>query len=70
MNCARALAIVLAALAYAGATQAVPLEVYGRLPKLEDVSISPDGTKIAFVRTDGDTRIIAIVSHADRKTLE
>jgi len=70
VNCARALAIVLAALAYAGATQAVPLEVYGRLPKLEDVSISPDGTKIAFVRTDGDTRIIAIVSHADRKTLK
>jgi len=31
-------------------------EVYGRLPTLEDVRLSPEGTRIAFVRTEGDTR--------------
>jgi pimeloyl-ACP methyl ester carboxylesterase len=70
VHCARAFGMVLAALACAGAAQAVPLEVYGRLPRLEDVSISPDGTKIAFVRTEGDTRIVALVSYADRHTLK
>ena len=33
-----------------------PLEVYGRLPGLEDVSLSPDGSKIAFVTTTQNTR--------------
>jgi hypothetical protein len=40
----------------------VPLEVYGRLPHIEDVALSPDGTRIAFVRTEGESRVIAIVS--------
>ena len=26
----------------------VPLEVYGRLPQMEDVALSPDGTRIAW----------------------
>jgi dipeptidyl aminopeptidase/acylaminoacyl peptidase len=50
-----------------GATQtalaaepATPLEVFGRLPFLEDVSISPDGTKLAFVRTRGDQRNLLV----------
>ncbi len=47
--------------------RAVPLEVYGRLPQLEDVALSPDGSKIAFVRTQGDSRLLAIVSLASRK---
>src|SRR5436190_23505913 len=46
-----------AALAMAGlccaisatAQAAPPLEVYGALPSLENVEISPDGTRIAFV---------------------
>jgi hypothetical protein len=38
----------------------VPLEVFGRLPSLEDVAISPDGTKIAFVRTKGEIRNLAV----------
>jgi len=45
----------------------VPLEVYGRLPHLEDVALSPDGSKLAFVRTKADSRLLAIVSLADRK---
>ena len=47
----------------------LPLEVYGRLPSLEDVALSPDGSRIAFVRTTQDTRVIAVVSLADNKVL-
>lgn len=47
--------------------QALPLETYGRLPTLEDIAISPDGTRIAFVRTTGNDRVVAITSLADGK---
>jgi dipeptidyl aminopeptidase/acylaminoacyl peptidase len=46
-----------------------PLEVYGRLPAIEDVSLSPDGSRIAFVTTTQNTRVIQVVSLADRKPL-
>jgi dipeptidyl aminopeptidase/acylaminoacyl peptidase len=36
-----------------GAVQAAPLEVYGKLPVMDQVAISPDGTKIAFVQPVG-----------------
>ncbi len=45
------------------------LEVYGRLPAIEDVSLSPDGSKIAFVTTTQNTRAIQVVSLADSKSL-
>jgi dipeptidyl aminopeptidase/acylaminoacyl peptidase len=51
------------------ADAAVPLEVYGRLPALEDVALSPDGARIAYVRTTQDMRVIAIVSLADQKVM-
>src|ERR1700729_332891 len=51
------------------ADAAVPLEVYGRLPALEDVALSPDGSRIAFVRTTQNMRVVAVVSIADHKTL-
>src|SRR5258708_17158138 len=38
-----------------------PLAAYGRLPSLEDVVISPDGTKLAFVKTKGENRNLAVV---------
>jgi dipeptidyl aminopeptidase/acylaminoacyl peptidase len=44
-----------------GMAAPVPLEVYGSLPRLENLALSPDGERIAFVKTDGDTRIIAIL---------
>ena len=44
----------------AAAVDAVPLEAFGRLPSLEDVAISPDGTKIAFVRTKGEIRNLVV----------
>src|SRR5258707_13341742 len=44
----------------ATATDAVPLAAFGHLPPLEDVAISPDGTKIAFVRTNGASRKLIV----------
>lgn len=53
--------ILIAASHPAGAAEAsTPLEVFGRLPTLEDVVISPDGTKIAFVRTSDDRRSLLV----------
>ncbi|HEY0746493.1 MAG TPA: S9 family peptidase [Steroidobacteraceae bacterium] len=51
----------------AGAAETPPLEAFGRLPNLEDVAISPDGTRIAYVRTRGDTRnlVVAAISKAE-----
>lgn len=42
-----------------GAT-AAPLEAYGRLPFMEQVSLSPDGKRLAYAVTDGETRTIII----------
>jgi len=36
------------------------LGVYGRLPQIEDVKISPDGSKLALTTTDGDGRFLAV----------
>lgn len=47
---------------------AASLDVYGKLPSLEDVALSPDGSRLAFVRTQGDARVIAIVAIAERKS--
>jgi len=51
------------------AADAVPLEAFGRLPSLEDVAISPHGTKIAFVRTRGDSRILIVAAVTNPQTL-
>ncbi len=64
---------IIASLALVGAASAgaAPLELYGRLPDLEDVALSPDGSRMAFVRTTstGDARAIIVMSLADRKPL-
>jgi pimeloyl-ACP methyl ester carboxylesterase len=44
----------------AGAGETIPLEAFGRLPSLENVVISPDGTKLAFVKTHGDSRSLVV----------
>ena len=49
--------------------RAVPLAVYGRLPSIEDVALSPDGSRLAYVRTQGDLRVIAVANVADRKMI-
>ena len=37
-----------------------PLEAYTRLPALEDVTLSPDGTKIAYIAMVGDKRRLGV----------
>jgi dipeptidyl aminopeptidase/acylaminoacyl peptidase/transposase-like protein len=59
--------MLLAHLVVPRSAQSTPLDVYGRLPSLEEVVLSPDGSRLAFVRTQGDTRTITIVSLADQK---
>jgi len=49
---------------------AAPLAVYGRLPSIEQLAISPDGTRLAFLVTDGDQRALAIQTIADGKTTD
>jgi dipeptidyl aminopeptidase/acylaminoacyl peptidase len=44
----------------AGPCAAAPLEAFGKLPAIEQVAISPDGTRLAVVVTDGEKRGIAI----------
>jgi esterase/lipase len=55
-------ALLLAALLLQASARAVPLEIYGRLPSLEHVAMSPDGSRLAFVRTEGNARIVVIYS--------
>jgi dipeptidyl aminopeptidase/acylaminoacyl peptidase len=60
----------LAVLAFAPAVlTAAPLEVYGRLPRLEHIALSPDGSKVAFVRTNGEQRILVITELASGRLL-
>jgi len=39
----------------------------GRLADFEDVALSPHATRLAFVRTQGDARIVSIFTFADHK---
>jgi dipeptidyl aminopeptidase/acylaminoacyl peptidase len=45
----------------APAPSAAGVEVYGRLPSIEQAALSPDGSKIAFVKTTQDWRFLAII---------
>ena len=43
----------------AGAVQAAPLEVYAKLPAMSQATISPDGSKVAFVQpVDGKQMVV------------
>lgn len=55
--------------AFAGAARATPLEVYGRLPRYENVVLSPDGSRVAFVRTEAETRVVAVMKLASGEML-
>jgi len=48
---------------------AVPLEAYGRLPSIEQASLSPDGTKVALVHTALDSRVLSIIEIDEEKLL-
>jgi hypothetical protein len=72
---ARAIAMMVAACIASGpfgahaAESAPPLEAFGRLPTLEDVVLSPDGTKIAFVNTVGESRNLVVAPLTQPKIL-
>jgi dipeptidyl aminopeptidase/acylaminoacyl peptidase len=56
-----AFALVAAAVsASAAPPQILPLEIYGKLPAIQEASLSPDGTKLAVVITDGEARKIIV----------
>jgi dipeptidyl aminopeptidase/acylaminoacyl peptidase len=52
----------------AGEDHASP-EAYGHLPNLEDVILSPDGTKIAFVNTSGDQRNLLVLRLGETRAI-
>lgn len=58
-----------AALSFSAAEAAIPLETFGRLPTLEQVVVSPDGTKLAYVRPRGAGRSILVQDLASQKIL-
>ena len=55
------------ALLAAPALAAAEVDVYGRLPSIEQAALSPNGTKIAFVKTTQDWRLLAIVDMNEEK---
>jgi dipeptidyl aminopeptidase/acylaminoacyl peptidase len=58
--------VVAASLSVGASSAAVPpLSVYGRLPNIEQVEISPDGAKLAVAITDGENRMLMIREAAE-----
>ncbi len=53
----------------APSARAVPLAVYGHLPSVEDVALSPDGSRVAYIRTEGNLRLVVVAAVADRKMI-
>jgi dipeptidyl aminopeptidase/acylaminoacyl peptidase len=51
------------------AADVIPLAAFGQLPSLEDVAISPDGTKLAFVRTSGESRKLLVIPLGKREVI-
>ena len=43
-----------------------PLDVYARMPKIEQVAISPDASRVAFTTRDDNLRMLAYYRFADR----
>jgi dienelactone hydrolase len=65
-------AVALVALAAAFATPTAwtaPLEVYGKLPTIEDVALSPDGSRLAMIHTAKDDRVLVVISVSEHKVL-
>ena len=56
--------------AYSAAPEEAPsFEAYGRLPSLEHVTLSPDGTRIALARTTENQHLVFVLNLADHKRL-
>jgi dipeptidyl aminopeptidase/acylaminoacyl peptidase len=55
---------------FAAAPDPAPsFEAYGRLPSLEHVTLSPDGTRIALARTTETQHLVFVLNLADHKRL-
>jgi dipeptidyl aminopeptidase/acylaminoacyl peptidase len=63
-----ALVLGVASLSGMGTSLAAPVsvEVFGRLPAVEDMVLSPDGSKVAFVETSGDKRSVLVFDLQNR----
>lgn len=61
------LGLAVAAALWAHVAFAAPLELYGKLPTIEALAISPDGARLALIWTDGRERRIAIKDLSDGK---
>lgn len=61
--------LTLAALSRAPGIQAAPLAVYGHLPHLENLALSSDGSRIAFVKTEGNDRTVAVVDRVKHEMI-
>jgi dipeptidyl aminopeptidase/acylaminoacyl peptidase len=59
----------LVVVASAGAVRAAPLEVYGKLPNIEAVAVSPNGDMVAAIVTNGEDRLITVRNIADNKVV-
>jgi dipeptidyl aminopeptidase/acylaminoacyl peptidase len=44
-----------------------PLEIFARTPLISDISVSPDGKRIAFISQKGDQKILGFFDIADKK---
>ena len=51
---------VAAFLSLATAASAAPLTAYGLLPQIEQVAISPDGSRLAIMKTKGEERTVEV----------
>jgi dipeptidyl aminopeptidase/acylaminoacyl peptidase len=51
---------ILIALLASPVLAAGPADIYGRLPSIEQAALSPDGSKIAFIRTTEDLRALTV----------
>ena len=60
MTIARRLVALVVLLCLAAPAAAAPLEAYGRLPSIEDVTISPSGHAVATITTDGEKRTLVV----------
>ena len=63
-----AVVLVVASVLSIGTSLAAPvsIEVFGRLPALEDMVLSPDGSRVAFVETSGDKRSVLVFDLQNR----
>ena len=61
--------VLIGALAASTPASAAPLELYSHLPSLEDVRISPDGTRLALVRQTALGRVAAVIDLTTQKPI-